>query len=216
MNEITILIADDHQVVRRGLAMVLDLEAGLRIIGEASNGAQAIAEAGRLHPDIALLDLRMPDVDGRTAAREIKRRHPAIRVIILSGAEIGDDVFDALDAGVDGYVPKDVSPEELVYAIRTVAQGNSYIHADITRALLERVGGTARRRDEVRLTPREMEILQHLATSATYQEIGQKLSITEETVRSHAKSILSKMGQPNRTLAVVAGVRLGLIDLEGG
>jgi DNA-binding NarL/FixJ family response regulator len=173
-----------------------------------------VSEAQRLNPDIVLLDMKMPEVDGRTAAAEIKQRQPDVRVMMLSGAEIDDDVFDTLDAGVDGYVMKDVGPDELSRAIRMVAAGQSYIHADVTRALLNRMSEPERRRHEIGLTPRETDVLRLLTTSATYQEIGDKLFISEETVRSHVKRILSKLDQPNRTTAVVAALKLGLISLE--
>ena len=215
MDEIRILIADDHEVVRRGLVLVLNLEKGFQVVGEAHDGAQAVAETAHLHPDVVILDMKMPGMDGRTAASQIKQNQPNVRVMMLSGAEIDDNVFDTLDAGVDGYVPKDISPDELSHAIRTVAAGRSYIHADVTRALLDRVRQPARKRGEIHLTPREMDVLGLLATSATYRDIAKKLHIGEETVRSHAKSVLSKLDQPNRTLAVVTALKLGIITLEG-
>lgn len=224
MSELTILIADDHEVVRRGLAMVLRLEEGFRVVGEACNGVQAITEADRLNPDIVLLDLKMPEMDGHMAAGYIKSRHPQSRVILLSGAEIDDDVFDALESGVDGYVSKEVSPQELAHAIRIVASGERYIHVSVTNALLKRVhtqpaseissiahDATA---EKPHLSSREMDVLKLMATPLTYREIGEKLYIGEETVRTHVKSILAKMGQPNRTQAVVESVRLGLIQLQ--
>ena len=214
MGEIRILIADDHEVVRRGLALVLNLEPGFRVIGEAHDGAEACALAERLLPDVVILDMKMPVLDGRAAAARIKERAPAVRVMMLSGAEIDEDVFDTIESGVDGYVLKDVSPDELSRAIRTVAEGRSYIQAAVTRALMERLALPAKKRADFHLTPREMDVLKHLATSATYREIGEKLFISEETVRSHVKNILAKLEQPNRTQAVVTAVKMGLITLE--
>jgi DNA-binding NarL/FixJ family response regulator len=224
MNELAILIADDHEVVRRGLALVLNLEAGFRVVGEACNGVQAITETDRLNPDIVLLDLKMPEMDGRMAAEYIKERHPDSRVILLSGAEIDEEVFDALESGVDGYVSKEVGPQELARAIRIVAAGERYIHVSVTNALLKRVhlrpaGETsppepAGMVEKPHLSGREREVMDLMASPLTYREIGQKLFISEETVRTHAKSILGKLGQPNRTQAVVEAVRLGLIQLD--
>jgi DNA-binding NarL/FixJ family response regulator len=216
MSELAILIADDHDVVRRGLALVLNLEAGFRVVGEACNGVQAITEADRLNPDIVLLDLKMPEMDGHMAAGYIKMRHPNSRVILLSGAEIDEDVFEALESGVDGYVSKEVSPQELAHAIRIVAAGERYIHVSVTNALLNRVRPLAHEAilEKPHLSTRENDVLKLMASPLTYREIGQKLFISEETVRTHVKSILAKLGQPNRTQAVVESVRLGLIHLE--
>lgn len=214
MSEIRILIADDHEVVRKGLAMMLNLEPGFRVIGEAHNGAEAVAEAARLHPDLVLLDMKMPEMDGRSAAEQIKREQPGTRVMMLSGAEIDETVFDTLESGVDGYVLKDISPDELSRAIRTVAEGKAYIQAGVTRALMDRLTSPAKKRADLHLTSREMDVLRLLATSATYRELGEKLFISEETVRSHVKSILAKLEQPNRTQAVVTALKLGLISLD--
>lgn len=211
---IRILIADDHEVVRRGLALVLGLVEEFEIVGEAQNGAEALAEAERLAPDIVLLDMKMPVMDGRETSWRLKQSMPDVRVIVLSGAEIDRDVFDTLDAGVDGYVLKDVSPDELTRAIRMVASGQTFIHADVTRALLDQTREPRQNQPDAHLTPREMEVLHLLATSATYKEIGGMLAISEETVRSHAKGILSKLRQPNRTMAVVAALKMGLMELN--
>jgi DNA-binding NarL/FixJ family response regulator len=216
MSELAILIADDHEVVRRGLALVLNLEVGFRVVGEACNGVQAISEADRLNPDIVLLDLKMPEMDGHMAAEYIKMRHPNSRVILLSGAEIDEDVFDALESGVDGYVSKEVSPQELAHAIRIVAGGERYIHVSVANALLAQVRPPAREAilEKPHLSTRENDVLKLLSSPLTYREIGEKLYISEETVRTHVKSILGKLGQPNRTQAVVESVRLGLIQLD--
>jgi DNA-binding NarL/FixJ family response regulator len=211
VSEVRILIADDHEVVRHGLALLLNLEPGFRVVGEAQTGAQAIAEVGRLRPDIAILDLKMPEMDGGAAATQIKQHFPDTRVVILSGAEINDEVFDALEKGADGYLSKEVGPDELIRAIRAVAEGRRYIHPAVTQALLER--RDARPAPPPLLSPRELEVLRLLATTDTYREIAQKLFISEETARSHVKSILAKLGQPNQKQAVLAAVRRGLIRL---
>jgi DNA-binding NarL/FixJ family response regulator len=192
-------------------------QANFEVVGEARDGAKAI-DLARLRPDIVILDLKMPNVSGEVAAPEIRRQCPTTRVLILSGAELDEGVLDVLEAGVDGYLPKDVSPDDLTRAIRIIAEGKSYIHADITRLLVRRMVAasapvTANARD-IKLSPREMDVLRLLPTPVTYREIGVKLFISEETVRSHVKNILVKLGQPNRTQAVVTAVKLGLITLE--
>lgn len=210
MSEIRILVADDHEVVRHGLVLMLNLEPGFQVVGEAQTGVQAVTEVDRLRPDVALLDLKMPEMDGRAAAAQIKQRFPSTRVVILSGAEINDEVFDALEKGLDGYLPKEVGPGELIHAIRTITEGKRFIHPVVTQALLER--------RDIRpalpaLSPRELEVLRQLATTDTYREVAQRLFISEETVRTHVKSILAKLGEPNQKQAVLTAVRLGLIHL---
>jgi two-component system, NarL family, response regulator DegU len=214
MDKIKIMIVDDHEVVRRGLAMVLNLESDFEVIDQAQNSQEAFVKIEEMQPDIMILDMKMPGMSGRDVAAKIKADYPQVKIMMLSGAELDDEVFKTLDMGVDGYVLKDVSPDELNRAIRMVAQGQIYIHADVTRALLIRNRSPKENPPDVNLTPREAEVLQFLATSATYHEIGKQLSISEETVRSHAKGILAKLGQSNRTMAVVTAVRLGLIDLD--
>jgi len=212
---IRILIADDHEVVRKGLALVLRLEPGFEVVGEARDGVEAVQRTRAVCPDVLLLDLKMPRLDGAAAAEQVRVWCPQTRIVILSGAEIDEAVLDLIGK-VDGYVLKDVSPDELSRAIRTVAEGKQYIYAGVTRALLERMSAqVSAPAHELRaaLSPREMEVLRLMATTATYREIGQQLFISEETVRSHAKNILAKLGQPNRTQAVVAALKMGLITL---
>ncbi len=216
--KIHILVADDHDIVRKGLILMLRQEPDFEVIGEARDGVEALARAHELCPDIVVLDLKMPNAGGDIAAREIRRQCPTTHVLILSGAELDEGVLDVLEAGVEGYVPKDVSPDELARAIRTVAEGKSYIHAGVTRLLLKRMASapapTHAAKPIAQLSPREMDVLRLLVTPVTYREVGEKLYISEETVRSHVKNILAKLGQPNRTQAVVTAVKLGLIHIE--
>ncbi len=218
---IRILLADDHALVRRGLEMVLRLEADFELVGSAANGAEAVSIAREWQPDIALLDLRMPRLDGIEATREIKRLSPHTRIILLTGVDAGAEIEQAIKAGVDGYVLKEVEPEQLIQAIRTVAEGDAYLHPAVTRRLLSQLRGASApptpsatsTPTSPPLTARELEILQLMATSATNREIAQQLVISEETVRKHTKNILAKLDQPNRTQAVLYALRHGLVQL---
>ena len=212
MSMIRILVADDHEVVRKGLILVLRQEPDFEIVGEAHNGREAAALCVQRGPDLALLDWKMPEMDGLTAAVTIRQQTPGVRTLILSGAPIEAAALDALDTGVDGFVHKDTSPAELAEAIRLVASGKKFLGPEIKQALIERAQGESA--PQVSLSPREMDVLQLMATAATYREIGEQLYIGEETVRSHAKSILTKLDQPNRTQAVIAAIRAGLVSLD--
>jgi DNA-binding NarL/FixJ family response regulator len=212
MNKIRLVVADDHEVVRKGLMLVLRQEPDFEIVGEAHNGREAVDLAAQRKPDLALLDWKMPEMDGLAAAATIRRQTPGVRTLILSGAPIEAAALDALDAGVDGFVHKDTSPADLAEAIRIVAGGRSYLGPEITAAMVEQA--RMAEAPQVSLTPREMDVLRLMATAATYREIGEQLHISEETVRSHAKNILAKLEQPNRTQAVIAAIRSDLIELD--
>ena len=212
---IRILIVDDHAVVRKGLAMVLRLEPDFEVVGEAGDGHQAVELARRLRPDLVLLDLVMPGMSGQEAARALRSAVPGVRVLVLTGAELDEGLLDMLASGVDGYVLKDIEPDELAQAIRAVARGEAYLHPVVARRVLDRLAARPAQppMPDMQLTPRELEVLRLMATPATYREIAEQLVVSEETVRSHAKRILSKLQQPNRAQAVLAAVRAGLIEL---
>ena len=215
--KIRILITDDHAVVRKGLMMVLRLEPDFEVVGEAENGKIALELAQQLQPDLVLLDFVMPHMDGAETALALQAAMPQLKILMLSGVELDDRVVDLLATGVDGYVIKDIEPNELAQAIRTVARGEAYLHPSLARRILNRMA-TQRATPhplDVRLTPREQEVLRWMATPGTYREIAEQLFVSEETIRSHAKRILSKMQQPNRAQAVLAAVRVGLLELPG-
>ena len=215
-----ILLADDHAVVRRGLEMVLRLEPDFDVVGDAANGEEAVAQARQLAPDLVLLDLKMPRMDGVAAARAIKRHAPQTRILMLTGIDDGQEILKALEAGADGYVLKEVSPDELIHAIRVIGAGEAYLQPVVTKQMLTQMRAPTRASPAEResrsapLTSREREILQLMATSATNKEIAEQLSISEETVKSHTKNILAKLGQPNRTQAVLAALRAGWVELD--
>jgi NarL family two-component system response regulator LiaR len=209
---IRILIVDDHAVVRKGLAMVLRLEPDIEIVGEAENGQVGLEAAQRLNPDIALVDLVMPEMDGQKMALALRKSKPKVKVIILTGTEVDDRVFDLVAAGIEGYVLKQIEPGELVRAIHAVVHGEAYLHPDVMKKVLTRM--QPQQSSTISLTPRELEILQWMASPNTYKQIAAQLCVSEETVRSHAKNILEKMSQPNRAQAVLAAMRIGLIKLD--
>lgn len=210
-DSVRILIVDDHAVVRKGLAMVLRLESDFDIVGEAENGQAGLAAAQRLQPDIVLVDLVMPVMDGQEMALTLRKSNPLIKVIMLTGTEVDDRVFDLIAAGIEGYVLKQIEPGELVRAIHAVVQGEAYLHPDVMKRIIGRI--QPQKTPSVSLTHREQEVLEWMATPNTYKQIALQLCVSEETVRSHAKNILEKLRQPNRAQAVLSAMRLGLIKL---
>lgn len=210
---IRILIVDDHAVVRKGLAMVLRLEPDLEVVGEAENGRAGLTAAQRLNPDIALVDLVMPEMDGRQMALALRRSDPKIKVMMLTGTEVDDGVFELVAAGVEGYVLKNIEPGELVRAIHAVIHGEAYLHPDVMKRVLTHMNKQSGQAGFVTLTAREQEVLEWMATPNTYKQIATQLGVAEETIRTHAKNILEKLKEPNRAQAVLSAIRLGLIQL---
>lgn len=210
---IRILIVDDHAVVRKGLVMVLRQEPDFEVVGEAENGRVGLEAAKNLGPDIALVDLIMPEMDGQEMALAVRKSNPNIKIMMLTGTEVDDRVYDLVAAGIEGYVLKNIEPGELVRAIRAIAHGEAYLHPDVMKKVLTQL--QPQHAPAISLTPRESEVLEWMSTPNTYKQIAVKLSVSEETVRSHAKNILEKMQQPNRAQAVLAAVRSGLIKLDG-
>ncbi|HEX9331772.1 MAG TPA: response regulator transcription factor [Anaerolineales bacterium] len=209
---IRILIVDDHAVVRKGLAMVLRLEPDIEIVGEAENGRVGLDAARRIIPDIVLADLVMPEMDGQEMALSLRKSNPAIKIIMLTGTEVDDRVYDLVAAGIEGYVLKNIEPGELVRAIHAVVRGEAYLHPDVMKKILTHMKPV--HSSSVSVTPRELEILEWMASPNTYKQIAVQLCISEETVRSHAKNILEKMQQPNRAQAVLAAMKMKLIKLD--
>ncbi|MEI7643970.1 MAG: response regulator transcription factor [Chloroflexales bacterium] len=214
---IRVLIVDDHAVVRRGLQSILDLEADIQVVDDADSGLSAVEKARALSPGVVLLDLKMPGMGGALACRAIKAISPHSRVLILTGVDSEQEVMTALEHGADGYVLKDAPADELLHAIRVIASGQAYLQPSITRRVLRRLSATSAPQPALlppQLTPRELDVLRLMATSRSNKEIAESLTVTEETVRSHIKSILGKLHQPNRMQAVLAALRLGIIVLD--
>jgi DNA-binding NarL/FixJ family response regulator len=211
-DQIRILVVDDHAVVRKGLVMVLRQEPDFEVAGEAENGRKGLEAAHSLNPDIVLVDLVMPEMDGQEMALALRKSKPNIKIMMLTGTEVDDRVYDLVAAGIEGYVLKNIEPGELVRAIRAIAHGEAYLHPDVMKKALAQL--QLQPAPPVPLTPRELEVLAWMSTPNTYRQIAAHLNVSEETVRSHAKNILEKMKQPNRAQAVLAAVKTGLIKLN--
>lgn len=208
MSEIRILICDDHPVVRQGIRWLVETECDMKIVGEASDGAQALAMAGELRPDVILMDLLMPGRDGLWAVREIIKSMPDARILILTSFAEDERVVEAVKSGALGYLLKDSSPAELIAAIRELAAGGSPIPPQIARRLVR--GLTAAKPqpvDEGELTERENEVLVLIAEGLSNQEIADRLVVSERTVRCHVSSILHKLHLSSRTQAALYAVR---------
>jgi DNA-binding NarL/FixJ family response regulator len=209
---IRLLIVDDHAVVRKGLAMVLRLEPDIEVVGEAENGRAGLEAARRLQPDIVLADLVMPELDGQQMALALRKSDPSIKIMMLTGTEVDDRVYNLVAAGIEGYVLKNIEPGELVRAIHAVVHGEDYLHPDVIKKVLARMQPP--HSSAILLTPRELEVLDWMATPNTYRQIAARLCVSEETIRSHAKNILEKMKQPNRAQAVLAALKMRLIKMN--
>lgn len=213
---IRILLVDDHAMLRQSLSLALNLQPDMRVVGEAGSGQEGVRLASELRPEVILLDLNIPDLDGIEVFQRVRHTSPQSRVLILSGIHADSRVFATVEAGVDGYIVKDATTAELLQAIRSVAAGDAYFHPMITRTLTNYIqtSTAAPAASQPHLTARELSVLQLMATSATNKAIADQLYVSEETVRTHVKSILRKLDQPTRTQAVFEGVRQGLISLE--
>ena len=209
-----ILIADDHMVVRRGLCSLLIPRNGMEVIGEAADGVEAVELARSLQPDVILMDMVMPHLDGPEAVVEIKKENPEARILILTS--FGEDarVSAAIRAGALGYLLKDSSPDELFHAIREVAQGNLSLPPQVAMKLMQDLQKPKRDRlaPETALTQRELDVLRGIAPGLSNQDIAGQLMISQATVRSHVSSLLSKLGLTNRTQAALYAVEAGLLE----
>jgi NarL family two-component system response regulator LiaR len=204
---IRVLIADDHAVVRQGLRTFLDLQDDIEVVGEAADGEEALAAAERLAPDVVLVDLVMPKLDGIDVIRRLGDHAPAARAVVLTSFIDDDRLFPVLRAGAAGYLLKDVQPQELVEAIRTVHGGGALLHPKVAARLLEELSADP-------LTPREREVLVLIGRGMANKVIARELSLSEKTVKAHVSSILAKLGVHDRTQAALYAVREGLVGPE--
>jgi two-component system, NarL family, response regulator LiaR len=212
---IRLLIVDDHDIVRVGLAALIATEPGMVLIGEAEDGVEAVLKARALRPDVILMDLAMPRKDGIEAIHEIKAENPDARILVITSFAEDEKVFPAIKAGAQGYLLKDSSPPELVQAIHDVYRGESSLDPAIARKLLREFSRPVSPVvSKEPLTEREIEVVKLLAQGLSNGEIAQQLIITERTVRSHVSSILAKLHVGNRTQAALYAVQQGLIPPE--
>jgi NarL family two-component system response regulator LiaR len=209
---IRILLADDHAVVRQGLKMFLSLDPELEVVGEAANGAEALEQVARLQPDVVLMDLKMPVMDGLTAIGRIRAAHPETEVIAVTSVLEDTAIIDAVRAGAIGYLLKDTEADELCRAIKAAAAGQVQLSPQAAERLVREVRAPD---SPEQLSPRELEVLRLIARGMSNREIAQTLIISEKTVKTHASSILSKLGLASRTQAALHAMRLGLVSSSG-
>jgi len=206
-NVIRVLIADDHPIVREGLAAILGTQKDIKVVAEAADGEEACLLYDKHSPDVVFLDLRMPKKDGLQVVTElISSRRPKPRIIVMTTYETEEDVRRALRAGAKGYLLKGAQPEQIVETVRRVAAGESLVSARIARTLTESLA-------HPELSTRELQVLRHMAAGESNKEIGQRLNITEHTVKAHVQSILGKLDAAGRTEAIAVAVKRGLIQL---
>ncbi len=204
------LVVDDHEVVREGLRAFLELQDGIEVAGEAADGEEAIGVAERLDPDVVLMDLVMPKLDGLGAMRELRARVPRARVIVLTSFLDDDKLLPALRAGAAGYLLKNAPPPELARAVRAAHAGEALLDPVVAARLVETLAGDGDPLD--RLTPREREVLELIGRGFPNKRIARRLEVSEKTVKTHVGHVLAKLGVTDRTQAAVVAVRAGLVD----
>jgi two-component system, NarL family, response regulator LiaR len=214
---IRVLIVDDHTIVRKGIRALLAEIEGIEVVGEADNGQEAIAQADILHPDVILMDLAMPKMDGIEATRQIKTSQPESRILVMTSFAADDKVFPAIKAGALGYLLKESAPEDLVQAIRQIHRGESSLHPTIARKVLQEITHPPDRPPTPNpLTEREAEVLRLVAQGLSNQDIARKLNISDPTVRTHVSNIMSKLHLATRIQAALYALREGLVSLDAG
>jgi len=211
---IRVLIVDDHAVVREGLRKFLELQDGLEVVGEAGDGAEALEAAERLAPDVVLMDLVMPKLDGVEAMRELRARLPACRVIVLTSYADDERLLPAIRAGAAGYLLKNVQPQELARAVRAAHAGATLLDPVVAARLVETIAQAPAAAPPDRLTPREREVLELLARGLSNKRIALELGVAEKTVKTHVSHVLEKLAVSDRTQAALYAVRTGLVSPE--
>jgi DNA-binding NarL/FixJ family response regulator len=211
---IRVLVADDQSMVRAGFRMLLADEEGIEVVAEASNGLEAVEKAERFHPTVVLMDIRMPELDGLEASRRILAHDPTARILILTTFDLDEYIYEALNAGASGFVLKDDPPEQLIAAIHTVAAGDALLSPTITKRVIQQFTHIPRPsppRELQELTTRERDILQLIAQGLSNAEIGERLYISETTVKTHVTHVLQKLNLRDRVQAVVLAYQSGLV-----
>ncbi len=209
---IRVLVVDDHAVVREGLRVFLDLQDGIEVVGEAADGIEAVAAAERLRPDVILMDLVMPELDGVGAMRELRERAPTARVIVLTSFLDDERLLPAIRAGAAGYLLKNVDPADLARAVRAAHEGAAHVDPTVAARLMERIAADADEGEQLaRLTPRERDVLELIAHGLSNKRIARQLGLSEKTVKTHVGHVLAKLGVTDRTQAALYAVRAGLV-----
>jgi NarL family two-component system response regulator LiaR len=211
--EIKVLVVDDHGLVRQGLRTYLDLHEDISIVGEAENGIDALEKVKQFTPDIVLMDLVMPEMDGIEATQKISAAYPDMKIIVLTSFTEDEKVFSAIKAGAVGYLLKDISPTDLAKAIQAVHSGETHLHPDITKKLIKQFVNPKSEAETTPegLTPREMEVLQLIAQGLSNKELAKGLTISEKTVKTHLSSIYSKLNLSDRTQAAIYALKHDLV-----
>jgi DNA-binding NarL/FixJ family response regulator len=208
-----VLIADDHPLTRDGIRAALSDDSGIDVVAEATNGEEAVKLAGDVHPDVILMDVRMPGLGGIAATREITRTVPGTRVLILTVEETQARVGDAIQAGAAGYLLKDVDAAALARAVRLAAEGCAVIHPDLTKQFVDEMRSlSSGERTTTALSGREIEVLQMIAYGSTNKEVADALSISPQTVKTYLERIFTKLGVSDRTRAVAVALKLGILE----
>jgi DNA-binding NarL/FixJ family response regulator len=211
MRPIRLLIADDHPVVRDGLRAMLATQPDMELVGEAATGTQAVERARALRPDVVLMDLQMPELDGPAAIAALREQAPEVRVLVLTTFGTDADITRAVEAGATGYLLKDAPREQLFGAIRAAARGESVLSPSVATRVLGRMRAPA----EEALSPRELEILGAVARGLSNKDIGRQLYVSEATVKTHLLRVFGKLGVDDRTAAVTVALERGIIRLQG-
>ncbi len=217
MSKIRILLAEDHAVVRQGTRELLEREGDLEVVAEAGDGEEAVQLAARHQPDVVIMDIAMPKLNGIEATRQIKATHPATAVLVLTAYDNDQYIFAVLEAGAAGYLLKDVHAEELIKAVRAVYAGESVLYPAIARKVINRFAPVTAKHEESAqepLTEREMQVLKLAARGMTNQEIAHELALSVRTVQTHLSNIFGKMQVGSRTEAVLQGLKKGWLTLE--
>jgi len=204
---IRVLVVEDHNVVRQGLVALLNLVEGIQVVGEAADGAEAIAQFRKQQPDVTLVDLRLPKMSGVEVIQRVRAETPQARFVVLTTYDGDEDIYRALKAGAKAYLLKGMTTDELITTIREVHAGRSHIPPAIAERLAERMGTED-------LTPREAEVLQEIVAGKSNKEIAAELEISEATVKTHINTLLSKLGVTDRTQAATAAIRRGIVPFE--
>jgi len=212
---IRVMVVDDQTMVRAGFRLLLADESDIDVVAEASNGRDAVAQAARFRPDVILMDIRMPEMDGLEATRRILASDAEARVLVLTTFDLDDYVFEALRAGASGFVLKDEPPEQLISAVRTIAAGDALLSPTVTRRVIRRFATVRRQAPPpavAELTPRELEVLRLISQGMSNAEIGEELFISDTTVKTHVTRLLQKLALRDRAQAIVLAYQTGLFD----